>query len=191
MTHPIDLFSAKALSELRDISINVQVENNAQIVPGIYFSWDSEAKGTRLGLMSEPGMLASVELEVPDSPRWLVLNLALGNGDISAGDVLGIVADIKGLNGNKMLLFVRTACEGAFSDTQIPDPLEGSEDPAIRVLLYTVQFGDPITKGEGYHTLVLELPKQNGTLTINNLRFFVLPAARNLRSMPPTLANFT
>lgn len=192
MTHPTAQVLADTIYALRKTTLSGEIKNDAPVadeIPTVYFSWDENAAGTALSLSEAPGCLLQITQEVKGTPEWLVLNLALGPSSFEAGDVLGIVADIEGFEGHDLPLFVRTARGDGFVDTALQDIVVGSATPAVRTVLHTVNAADPMTWGEGFHTLVLNLPQASGTLTIRDFSFMVLPAERGLRSTPETLSS--
>jgi len=182
--------AARRLHLLRQADHSGTVRDNAPLVEGIYFSWDSAAGDVTLDLESPPGMLCRVTGHVSGTPGWLTLNIALGTHGFAPGDVLGVVADVTGPPDAPCALYVRSQHHENLFDTPLCAPLAGCVKRNTQVLLHTIDAQDPMIGTAGFHTLVLPLPRQDFTLALHDLQIFTLPAALGLRSQPVTLSGF-
>lgn len=190
MTHPIELFSARAIAELRDTAITQQMQNDVELVPGCYFSWDEAAEPT-LEIASEPGMLLSLDARIDRAPEWFSFNLALAKTTLNIGDVLGIVADLKGAAGVTLPTpFLRIAREDRLQDVPLRESLKGSATRRVRTLLHTVMDKDGLHEKSVYCALVIPMPTQNFRLDLHDLRLFVIPAARGMLTDAPSLGDY-
>lgn len=190
MMHPSVQFAEYEIAALRACDLPKTAGNETRIVPDIYFSWDAAEGEAALELKAEPGVLFHAQARVTKSPRWISFNLALGEYAFEAGDVLGLVTEMDGCEGEAFSLFVRSARDGETRDTYFQDRLLGSAEIVVQTNLLTVAGGDFISGPPAYHTVVMLLPTRDFTLTLRDLRFFVIPAARGLRSQSATLSSY-
>lgn len=188
MTHFSELFAANTISILRTMSFSQTVENNKPLLPGVYFSWDTEEGNVDLSLESRTGELFEIWPKVTGKPRWFSLNLSLGDCTFEAGDVIGVIVEFEGAKGETFRFFTRSARGEKMTDTQFEDALKGSEDISVQTVLHTLTGSDALVQGQGFHTLILPLPLHDVTLRLRDLRVIVIPASRGLRSGPVTLA---
>ncbi len=161
------------------------------IVPGLYFSWSTAEGVTSLDLSADKGLLFRAQAHVAKPPQWFSFNVTLGKAAFAPGDVLGVVADLEGCEGDSLPLVVRSARDGETRGTLLQDRLSGSGDRAVQTALHTVDGGDFLAGAPAFHTLAMQLPKHDFTLALRDLRLFVIPAARGLRSQAPTLSSFS
>ena len=183
-------FTEHEIAALRACDLPKTAENETCIVPNIYFSWDPVEGEATLELKAEPGVLFHAQARVTKSPRWISFNLALGEHAFEAGDILGLVTELEGCEGETISLFVRSVRDGETSDTYFQDGLQGSGETVVRTSLLTAAGGDFLSGPPAYHTVVMLLPTRDFTLTLRDLRFFVIPAARGLRSQSITLSSY-
>ncbi len=189
MTHFSELFTANSLSILRNLKLAQSVENEVHVAPDIYFSWDSSQGTVEIALKSYPGHLADLWAKVTGMPSWLSFNLSLGNCAFKSGDVLGLIVELEGCEGHTFPIIVRSTQDGELSDTTLQDSLKGSEDRAVRTLLHTIAPHEALTGPKRYHTLIIPLPCRDFELDIRDVRLFIIPAARGLRSHPETVSS--
>jgi hypothetical protein len=187
--HQIEAPAASAINRLRRAALPVAAVCDSPLVPGIYFSWDTEACTVDVNLSRPPGSLLSVEARVSASPRWFSLNISLNEAGFTAGDVIGIVAELAASEAVTLPLFMRSALDNKTQDTTLSESLHCKGGRSISTVLYTVDSADPLAGPTAYHTLVIQLPNTGCTLDIRDLRVFVIPADRELRADPPTLSS--
>ncbi|MBY6006615.1 hypothetical protein KUV62_22010 [Salipiger bermudensis] len=191
MTHPIELTTAAAFEQLRGASLKQPVKSGEKLGHGLYFSWDTEDGDVSVTLDSSPGSLFSARIEIAKSPAWFTLNIALGETGLQDSDVLGLVAEISGDQPASLPVFIRSAFPGGgHGDTWLMDQLAVGASPAIRTLLHTAAPGSPLTGDAVYHTLIMNLPKESGTLTLRDMGVFVLPNSELTAGTPVTLAGY-
>ena len=189
--HPSVQFTEHAIAALRACVLPETAENDSRIVPDVFFSWGTvEGEATTLELKAEPGVLFRVQARVTKTPRWMSFNFALGQDVFEAGDVLGLVAELEACEGETFPVFVRSTRHGETSDTYFQDSLQGSAERVVRTSLLSATGGDFLSGPPAYHAVVMLLPTRDFTLTLRDLRFFVIPAARGLRSQSVTLSSY-
>ncbi len=192
MTHFSELFTANAITILRSLELSQKLESDVHVVPDIYCSWDTTQGTIEISLKSLPGRLAELWAKVSGNPRWLSFNLSLGKTRFQAGDVLGVIIEIEGCADHEFRPFIRTVTPaGDTADTQLDDTLKGAGDRAVRTLLHPVVSENGIAGAEGYHTLVLPLPRKDFWLDLRDIRVFVVPAERGLRIGRSTLSSLS
>ena len=176
MAHPIELTVADAVVELRNLTRSGSIESDEQIVPGAYFSWDSDEADIGVDIDSEPGSLFSVSAQVSGAPRWFSFNLRMGSGRFVAGEVVGIVLELEGDGLENLQFFVRTAIDGSTEDTYLTDSVPVLGNRSVATALHWVDPEDPIQRGEGFHTLVFLLPALDFGWKLTDIRVFVIEA---------------
>lgn len=185
MTHPTELSAAAIVNALRLGLPPQQRPGHLHLCEGAYISWDAQDGGTQITARPERGMLFHIAGRLARPPGWLTLNLALREGSFAPGDVLGLVIELEGCTGQDLPVFMRTGRGGNTQDTRFADRIAGGARRSVQTLLHQVSPGDALC-GHGFHTLVLELPQQDFTLELRDLRLFVLSQASRLTA--PTLA---
>jgi hypothetical protein len=186
----LDGFSQTRLGTLRRSVQAAEAQNNAEIVPGIYLSWDEEGTGLSVGYDSPDWAMLSLDTKMTAPPRWFSLNLALAEGRIAADDVLGLVVEGYAAQGATLTLRLRSAIGGEVFDSDWEDVITLHPENNVSVALRRFSALDGIVDAEGYHTLILGLPSESATLTIRNMRLFRMPGSRELRPEPETLSSF-
>lgn len=189
MAHSSAIFSANVVSTLRQEEFDRPATSDEHIVPGCYFNWDSEQGNLTIDMTSKPGELFHLKTKVRQAPRWFSLNLSLGEAAFAPGDVLGIVVEGRSTNALELIPFIRSAAGGELTDTLFEEHIKISAGHMVCTALHTVLPENGVASLKGYHTLVFRLPGQDFELTLEDLRFFVIPAARGLTTRPVTLAN--
>ncbi len=142
-------------------------------------------------LLQAPESLLKFEYEVETKPRWLTLNIELGNARLEAGAILGIVANLSGGAGSELNMFVRTTRDDEFVDTQFDEGLLGSDVPSVRVAMHQLAQDSGSVGATGFHTLIIELPFKKFDLDLREVQIFVLPAAHGLHLSDETLGRFS
>lgn len=188
MSHPIEFFTSTVIADARMADQDIQVENNAHVFPEIYVSWDDEKGNVALKGRTDAGMLLHLDAEVMALPRWFSLNIGLGKGALTAGDVLGFVIEIESETGFSSALFCRSATDDGYNDTYLQDGFDVPAGRQVVTLLHTVEPGHSLEQN-AFHTLVIPLPSQNFSLTIRDMRLFVLEAGRGFRTTSFTAAS--
>jgi hypothetical protein len=186
VTHFAELFTANAISILRNAEISEPAATGAHLVPDIYLSWDKEAGDVDITLTSIPGLLLNLSAKVAGTPGWLSLNLSLGRCSFQPGEVLGIVVELEGCANQSFPMLIRSNRDGTLSNTYIDDILKGSEDRAVCTLLHKISAHSGMTDSEAYHTLIIPLPRKDFQLSLRDMRLFIIPASHyfTTRSAP-------
>lgn len=188
VTHPIETSGNQAISALRNLVVEQSAENETHLVPEVYFSWDSDDGEVSIAVESRPDELLAMDVQIDAEPLWLTLNIGLGSTQFEVGDTLTIVAEVQGTEDAAFPMFIRSAHDGYTTDTVLHDVLKSSSDDMVQTLLHTIQHDEGLLGEEAYHTLVIQLPKSNFSLSLRDARLVFIPAARGLRSLPQTLS---
>ena len=180
MSDFLETFSIVNLGALRAEVSSGAAENNEEIVPGVYLSWDEDE--TQIDIIYDSPDWASLSLDytVQGTPRWLSLNLALGEGQFEPGDVIGLV--LEGYAAGKLIIPVRlrSSIEGETFDTVCDDTIAIYPNNGVSTVLMTIEYGNSVAGREGYHTLMLGLPAGRAAMTLRNMRVFRMPGSRGL-----------
>lgn len=178
MTHPSELFTANAISILRHLDLAQPLKSGEHFVPDIYLSWDTEDCDVDITMKSVSGQMMRLWGKVEGTPRWLSLNISLGETTFKPGDVFGVVVEYEGCAGYDFMPFIRSSREGVITDATLQDHFSGSEDRSIATLLHTVKPDSDLIGPSAYRTLIIPLPRVDFTFNLRDLRSFVVPAAR-------------
>lgn len=182
MSDFLEAFSIVNLGALRTGVASGAAENNAEIVPGVYLSWDEEGTGIEIIYDSPDWAALSLDFKVTGTPRWLSLNLALAEGRFEAGDVIGLVVEGYAAENRSITMRLRSKVRDEMIDTRWEDAIDLHPGNGVSAALRTIEPGDGISGQDGYHTLVLGLPPASGSMTIRNMRVFLVPGSRGLHS---------
>lgn len=178
MSHPFELTAARTLRAVEAGHASVQRDGHYGLHENFYFSWDSEDATVNLLVHQKLGILFEAEAGIHGTPRWLSLNLAFGTGALEDGDILGLVADLKGCAETVLPIFIRSMHGTEIRDTYLDEPLTGLAQTGIQTVLHRVDAGQALCQAEAFHTLVVLLPRQDFHLEIRGLRLFVIPVAQ-------------
>ena len=152
-----------------------QVENNVRLAPEFYFSWDTAQSEVSIKATPCPPGLIQLSVTISGSPRWLSMNIGLGNCDFEPGAVLGVVMAGRCGKALEFKVFVRSvSAKTKEADTVLASPLRLGPDQPVAVTLHTVEPEDPLATGERYHTLFLTLPRQSFDFDLVGLRVFAI-----------------
>lgn len=189
MSDFLETFSIKNLGVLRTTVASGAVENNDEIVPGIYLSWDEEDTEIAIAYESPDWAALSLDYTVKGAPRWLSLNLALADGRFEVGDVIGLIVEGYAAESRSITLRLRSKIEDETFDASWEETIDLHPDNGVSAALRTIEPFDGIGGREGYHTLVFGLPAKSGSMTIRAMRVFLMPGSRGLRSDSGTLSS--
>lgn len=186
----IDSFADRTLSALRNLSHVEQVENNAHLVPEVYFSWDAAQADVSVDFSTGEGRLLEAEVAVSGQPRWLGLNVGLGQGTLNRGDQVVIVMQFAAETTDKFQLALISSCDDKRIDTLLEEPITGTPKGIVRTILHDIGEDDAHAGEDAYHTLAIRLPAHSHKLRLDDLRISVVPRNRGVRSAPATLSGF-
>ena len=177
MDHSCEASAERVLDALAAHQGAGPVGNRKPIVPSLLVSWDE--KNARVALSHRAGTQALLELEgrITGQPKWLTLQLDLGEGAFAAGDVIGLAAEITCDADHDFEPLLRSAVQGRDIDTRFAETLRLSPEQPVATALHTVAPGDRTLTAMLRHRLILRLPRRDFRLQIRGLRFFVVPHA--------------
>ncbi|MCW1933918.1 hypothetical protein [Pararhodobacter zhoushanensis] len=189
MSDIFDVFTRGPLAALRAAELCETLVNDVAFTPKIYPSWDSEAAQVTLTATSARDELVQIAGVVTGTPRWLTLNFDLGSTTLQVGDVLCLLIEGSMDVAADLALFLRSATAWGTEDTAWLDPLRLSAENGVTAAFHTLAPFDAICANEGYHTLVIDLPTADFSLTLRAMRLFCIPANHGLASVPYTLSS--
>ena len=175
MSHPVEQTADTALAALRRLQSSGPLASEADIVPGLRLSFDTERGAIEAAHAAGPGPLLRLTLAVERPGRWLTLNLSLGGGVLAEGDVIGVVADLVASAPAEIGLSIRSGRGKRFRDTAFTDRFAVGPDGGVQVALHTVVAGTPLADPASWRSLMLRLPPQSLDLEIRDMRIFVVP----------------
>lgn len=191
MTSGFEDFTINFLRALASFDETRALENNREMIPSVYLSWDAEQATLEGDLAPAAAGGLTLNARVDGKPRWVTLNLALGTETLNAGDVVGLVLEAQANVPLQIPVFLRAATKGGEGDIGWSEPVECQTEPGLTLAFAEIPAWSPFGGSEAYYTLVLPLLAPDLTLTISGLRVFVVRAERGLRLAAPTLANAT
>ncbi len=183
----IDSFADRTISALRNLSHVENVENN---VPEVYFSWDATQADVSVDLSTGEGCLFEAQVTVSGQPRWLGLNLGLGQGTLNRGDQVLVVMQFAAEVTDKFQLALISSCDDKRIDTLLEEPITGLPKGIVRTILHDIGEDDAHAGEDAYHTLAIRLPAHSHKLRLDDLRISIVPRIRGVRSAPATLSGF-
>ncbi|GAB4264908.1 MAG: hypothetical protein Kow0013_12600 [Pararhodobacter sp.] len=190
MSDFLDAFSEQTLHGLRTAVLSGVAENNREIFPGLYLSWDPEEMETAPRYESPDWATLSVAYTAKAAARWVSLNLVLADGRLDAGDVLGLVIEGYASENRSFPIRLRSKFDGVTADCDWTDSIELTIENGSSVALRTLEPKDEVVGKDGYHTLLIGLPPTEFSFTIRNMRLFRMPGSLGMRSEPETLSSF-
>ncbi|CUH51529.1 hypothetical protein [Shimia marina] len=177
MSTPLEKLIAKKIGTLRKAHLPESAILGEPLIPGVYFSWDSNNCDITLALSRpRPGLLMRIDGSVKGTPRWVTLNLVLEEAEISVDTVLGVVASMNGSGAKTLPLFIRSVREGETGDTVFDEPLVIPNGKRVSVALNRLSDSAFAAGGKAFHTLVINLPTQDFELALEDLSVFFSPA---------------
>jgi hypothetical protein len=189
--HILQATFLQRFATLRDAEFSAELTRGAGIHGDLHCDIDEDQGGTTFSLRSRPGILAEIEALHTGQPRWLVLRLELGEGHVIPGDVLGVtMRGSVGTNGLTMGVYLRRVHDGAMADTKFDEDLLLTPRSEVVTALHTLSAHDNAIGDPAQFALVLGLPLSPCRIELEDLGFFILPAAMGLRSKPLDFAAF-
>jgi hypothetical protein len=177
MTHFCELFTSQTIRTLRGANFEQEAANNEHISPEIYLSWDDEEGEVTVKTATQSNTLLDLGIEIGAAPRWFSLNIGLGRGHFAAGDCLGLIIEAESATPVELAPFVRSAMEDGHGDTVLEAQSLPTGGRQVLSLLHVIKDEDAVTN-DSFQTLVLPLPAESLTLSLHDLRLFVIPAAQ-------------
>jgi len=188
--HIVEEVSSRGFASLARSVLPETAESDVHLVDGIYLSWDEEEGDVQVSLPPSGDDLLHIKARVGGRPRWLCLNIALGENTFDPGSVFGVVAGLQGCEGETLPMFIRTSREDETVDTHLVEKLAGSDKESVRVAMHQLMASDGLVGEPGFHTLVVELPAHDFDLIVHDMRLFVLQSGKTPGAMPATLGSF-
>jgi len=190
MTHPSVPYANTAIANLRALETDTIAVSGEHLVPDIYITWDAQNSGIEVKATAGEGDLVTLNATVDGDTGWFSFNIGLGEGQFEVGDVLGLVLEVGDGTPFAFRASILSSDDGALHWTELAEKpaLDGS--PRVVTLLHTIAAHDPIIAARTFHTLVCNLPHHDFCLSIKDMRFFVVGAARGLSAAPETLTSY-
>lgn len=191
MAHACEETFRARVAALRAADYDAELDNSGPMHTDLFCDLDPESGHSRVHFLTTPGSVLSLDAQIEGRPRWVVLRLELGQGTYQPGDVLGLV--IKGAADRPLNVqpFLRMVRDGRLADTRFEDSVTLTREPSVYTALHTLSAMDPACGEPGDCALVLGLPSESARVLIDDMAFFVIPAAEGLRSTPLDLAAFS
>ena len=174
--HPVEQTAEAALSSLRQIDSSGPLSSEAEIVPGVRVSFDTERGRIEASHATGTGALLRLSLKVEQPGRWRSLNISLRGGVLQEGDIIGVVADLMASEAAEISLSVRAGRGKHFRDTPFDDRFAVGPGGGVHVALQTVTAGTSLTDRASWRSLMMRLPPQSLDLELRDMRIFVVPA---------------
>lgn len=174
MTDLLDSFTRGPVAQMRDATLSGRAENEVALGPDVYLSWDPEAGAVAVDYSSAPGEIVTLAARVTGQPRWLTLNLALGTGAFGVGDTLGLVIAGRIDGGQDLPVLLRSRAGDGHEDTHWPEPLRLGRETGVATGLCTLAMIGTLGGRDGYHTLIIQLPRADFSLHLQDLRLFTV-----------------
>lgn len=189
MSDFLDSFSQTQLNQLRHSVLSGTAENNKELSPGVYLSWDDE---TDMSIMYDSPDWAALSLttDIKSKPRWQSLNLVLATGVLRSGDTLGLVVEGYADTKTSLNIATRSAIDGTEVDCRWEDQITLHPMNNVSIAVQRYDMLDGVVDREAYHTLMIDLPPQSTAMTLRNIRLFRLPHSRELLTDVETLSSF-
>lgn len=171
MTHPLE-DAMLTLAELRAFEGAGPLSEDGTILPGAFLAMDRQQGEMGASFASAPGVLLDLQVTVTRPGRWLALNFALGNRDLSGLEVLGLWCRLRAPQVVTAKLAVRTGLGEGFEDAAFTRHLVAFPDSATHVdVLQLADF--PVLWAEAsWRNLMLTFETKSFALTIEDLRIF-------------------
>lgn len=189
MSDFLDSFSQTQLNQLRNTVSSGTAENNKELSPGVYLSWDDDADMS-IAYDSPDWAALALTTRISSKPRWQSLNLVLATGVLRAGDTLGLVVEGYADVQTPLKITTRSAINGTQIDCHWDDQITLHPMNNVAIALHRYEMLDGVVDSEGYHTLMIDLPPQSSAMTLRNIRLFRLPHSRELLTDAETLSSF-
>jgi hypothetical protein len=190
MESSLHLYGTGPIVAVRAASFDCAADNNVDITPGMFLSWDADQGSADLRVVSQPGTLLGIDARISGDPGWVSLNFGIGNAQLSAGTKLGIVASIGGTASTMIHATWRSSIGEEWRDIDFPDAIGGAGKPATCVALADVHMGAYATRPEAHSLLILHLPRQDFRLDLRDLLIFGLSGDDAASAPEPTLGAF-
>lgn len=187
MTDTTLLLGETCLAAARAEALRTTADNDSWLVPGLFLSWDAQNGAADIDVASGPEEILRLDARVRDAPRWLSLNLALGNAALAPGDTLVAVADFAAAGVPRAALTLRSEIGGESGDTPMAEALAPAS--GLSVAMHTLRPADFAARGIGSHLLILHLPKEDFEMTVRDLRVMAVPAGSVPAAAPPALGD--
>lgn len=191
MTHVCERAFQAQIDTLRNADYSLELDHSARVHADLFCDLDPDIGSSRASFLSSPGKILALDAQIVGLPRWVVLRLELGQEAYQPGDVLGLV--VRGAADHPLEIkpFLRMVRNGRLADTRFDDLIVLAKEPGVYTALHTLSAMDPACGEQGNCALVLGLPSRSARIQIDDLGFFVIPAAAGLRSTPLEFAAFS
>lgn len=193
MKHPCVVSTENTIRKLRMAKVTGDVEPNKHISPEIYFSADLSHGA--VSIVADPlddGLLKAT-IDAKGQPEWLSLNIGLGEGAFSGGEILCFAYDFRCATPFDVQPFIRSGGAGSDTDTHIEEPFRFAAPMKAAVVMHQVYPDSPLTQDGVFHTLVLPLPLPTtvDAIEIHDLRLVCLGADAGISPNIETLGRLS
>ncbi|MCP4825928.1 MAG: hypothetical protein GY892_17720 [Shimia sp.] len=189
MSHDLEHIVARSFEALESAELPEFAENNTPLVPGIYLSWDQKECDVQMALSRAESGLLKIAAQVEGAPRWMSLNITLGEAAFEAHSILGVIACLQGSLNTSLPMFIRSRKDEEVFDTRLREDIVVADTLAVRAGLHQMMPSDALVDVLGFHTLVVELPCQSFDLDLRDFRLFLLQSTETLMAEQVTLGH--
>ena len=175
MEHNVDLGAeAQAnhtLAILRALELDDTVNSGDRFAPGVFLSMDPESD-TEARVSSRPGELLNLDLTTSRPGRWLSLNIEMGQCDLSARDLMGVMCKTRAEDTLTFRVCLRSGQEEGFQDAFFGKRVISYATPSTHADLIKLDERDDVPAQATWRELVLFFPPDLRQLTLTDLSLF-------------------
>lgn len=161
-----------SLALLRALSVDLAVQPDLRLVPGITFTTDPEAT-LRGRLVSPPGAVLSLHLDPQDNPRWISLVMDMGVVDLTAPQWLGVVAAVQSPRSVTFRVLLRSTIDGGHVDSYFRKTVVAYAEPTTHTDVLDVTRDQTVPRAATRRELILLFEHLPQDLHILNFGVFV------------------
>jgi hypothetical protein len=165
ITHQLSLF--------RTNSNKVKLTDGEEIFPGVTLRIDPQ--GDIRGEIETGGeALFRISYKVVKPPRWVGLHFAMGAVDLPRGSVLGLVCKSSAAQAQTFRSCLRSGAVEGFVDTFLPKHIVAYAKASTHLDILDLATQEDVSTKAPWRELILFFPALPTTITVHDMRFFVV-----------------
>jgi hypothetical protein len=164
---------AFSLAALRALDYQGTAVNAQHLVPGVFFSIDTESDNT-VHVDSRPGALMTFRLDVDKPGRWLALNMRVGAANFSGYKIIGFAAKLDAPRTTTFRVCLRSGTESGHTDVFFKKTMVAYPKTALHLDVLDLEETPEILTKAPWREIVFFLRCEPSEINLRDFRLIVI-----------------
>lgn len=163
-----------ALAVLRGLDFEGDLQASQPLVPGIFFTWDSDSD-LRVTGRSQPGRLLDASFTVARPGPWLSLHVSLGPVDLTRAQTIGFICKSSSAYATTFQPCLRSGrAEGGFTDNFFRKRVLTHGQTSLHLDALLLEADPDVPRTAAWRELLLFFRPETSRIDLQDLRLFIV-----------------